>query len=262
MKTLRLVHCLFVSVCCLAFATASSQTPTISSFAPTSGPIGTVVTITGTNFSTTQTDNVVYFGATKATVSAATTTSLTVAVPVGATFKPISVAVGGLMAYSAKPFVVTFTSGWPSDVVVFDTKVDFSIGSNSDGIVLQDFDGDGKADVAAIDVVSNVVSVFKNVGSAGGITASTFAAKVDFPTGGYARSLVAGDFDGDGRIDLAWTKGADVLKVGVLRNTSTPGNISFAAYTHHSSAWVFRRLTTGDVDGDGRCELIGDNDGG
>ena len=55
--------------------------PTISSFSPTSGTIGTTVTITGTSFSTTPANNIVFFGAVKASVTAATATSLTVVVP-------------------------------------------------------------------------------------------------------------------------------------------------------------------------------------
>lgn len=51
-----------------SFYTASAQVPTITSFSPTSGPIGTTATITGTNFNTTAANNIVYFGAVRATV--------------------------------------------------------------------------------------------------------------------------------------------------------------------------------------------------
>ena len=44
-----------------------AQVPTVTSFSPSSGPVGTVVTITGINFSATAASNTVYFGATKAT---------------------------------------------------------------------------------------------------------------------------------------------------------------------------------------------------
>ncbi|MCU0322272.1 MAG: IPT/TIG domain-containing protein, partial [Chitinophagaceae bacterium] len=60
--------------------------PTITSFSPLQAKPGDVVTITGTNFNTTTTNNIVFFGATKATVTAATATSLTVTVPLGATY--------------------------------------------------------------------------------------------------------------------------------------------------------------------------------
>ncbi len=59
--------------------------PTITSFAPANGPVGASVIITGTNFNITAANNKVYFGAIGITPSAATATSLTVAVPAGAT---------------------------------------------------------------------------------------------------------------------------------------------------------------------------------
>ena len=82
--------------------------PTISSFVPTSGPAGTTVMITGTNFSTTPASNIVYFGAVQANVSFSSTTSLTVIVPSGITYQPITVTTNGLTAYTAQPFNTTF----------------------------------------------------------------------------------------------------------------------------------------------------------
>ncbi|MES2518939.1 MAG: IPT/TIG domain-containing protein, partial [Bacteroidota bacterium] len=71
--------------------TLTAQKPNIINFSPSSGAVGTSVTISGTNFNANAAQNVVFFGATKATVNAASTTSLTVTVPAGATFQPISV---------------------------------------------------------------------------------------------------------------------------------------------------------------------------
>src|SRR5687767_6882265 len=76
--------------------------PTISSFSPASGPVGTSVTITGTNFSATPANNIVYFGPVRATVTNASAGSLTVTAPPGANFQPITVTVNGLTAYSTR----------------------------------------------------------------------------------------------------------------------------------------------------------------
>ena len=81
--------------------------PTISSFTPTSGPIGTTVTITGTNFSTTPANNTVQFNGTTAIVTASTATSITTSVPPGATTGTITVTVAGNTATSASNFTVT-----------------------------------------------------------------------------------------------------------------------------------------------------------
>ncbi|NBP70542.1 MAG: hypothetical protein EBU52_17630, partial [Cytophagia bacterium] len=80
--------------------------PTISSFSPLQGIAGTSVTITGTNFSTTATNNIVKFNNTTATVTAATTTSLTVTVPTAATSGTISVQVGSQTAVSVESFTI------------------------------------------------------------------------------------------------------------------------------------------------------------
>jgi len=65
------------------------------------------VTITGTNFSTTKTDNVVKVRNTVATVASATATQLKITVPAGAQTGKITVAVDGETAASATDFVVT-----------------------------------------------------------------------------------------------------------------------------------------------------------
>ncbi|MEQ9591229.1 MAG: IPT/TIG domain-containing protein [Cyclobacteriaceae bacterium] len=69
-------------------------TLSVSGFAPTLGVIGASITITGNGFSTVPSENEVKFNGTTATVSAATLTQLTVAVPAGASNGTVSVKVG------------------------------------------------------------------------------------------------------------------------------------------------------------------------
>jgi hypothetical protein len=76
-------------------------------FSPASGSIGTTVTLSGANFATVPAQNTVTFNGTSVTVSAATTTTLTVTVPTGATSGPISVTTSGVTATSATNFVVS-----------------------------------------------------------------------------------------------------------------------------------------------------------
>ena len=77
-----------------------STTKTILQFTPSSGPVGTSVTIYGTGFSATPASNVVKFNGTTATVLTASTTVLTTTVPAGATTGTISVTVAGVTATS------------------------------------------------------------------------------------------------------------------------------------------------------------------
>jgi gliding motility-associated-like protein len=81
--------------------------PTIISFTASSGPIGTIVIITGTNFSTTPGDNIVQFNGVTATVTASTNTSITAIVPAGATTGKITVTVAGNTVISVDDFIIT-----------------------------------------------------------------------------------------------------------------------------------------------------------
>src|SRR5207237_1154101 len=81
--------------------------PTITSFSPTSGPVGTVVTITGTSFQTVASENQVKFNGKPAIIASATDTSITTTVPQGATTGPVTVTTAQGTATSAQAFTVT-----------------------------------------------------------------------------------------------------------------------------------------------------------
>ncbi len=70
--------------------------PSISSLSPTSGPVGTGVTVTGSNFGTTQGTSAVTFNGTTAAVTNWTGTSIAATVPTGATTGNVVVTVGGV----------------------------------------------------------------------------------------------------------------------------------------------------------------------
>lgn len=82
----------------------SEQDLSIVSFSPANGISGTVVTITGVGFSTNPGDNQVSFNGVSATVTAATTSSLTVVAPVGLTTGLLRVSVDGYEAFSSDDF--------------------------------------------------------------------------------------------------------------------------------------------------------------
>ncbi len=69
------------------------------------------------------------------------------------------------------------------------------------------------------------------------------------------------DLDGDGKPDIAGTKqGGAAANIMIQRNTSTPGNLSFASSTLTTSSAMFN-LACGDLDGDGKPELVSSRGG-
>src|SRR5882672_814329 len=77
--------------------------PTIASFAPASGPVGTSVTINGTNFTEA---TAVGFNGTSASFTVSSATTIQATVPSGATTGPLSVTTAGGTATSASSFTV------------------------------------------------------------------------------------------------------------------------------------------------------------
>jgi YD repeat-containing protein len=84
----------------------TSGTVSIIQFSPLSGAIGTAVTIHGTRFSATPSQNTVAFNGVSATVTAATATQLTVTVPSSATSGAIAVTTPSGSATSGATFTV------------------------------------------------------------------------------------------------------------------------------------------------------------
>jgi hypothetical protein len=231
-----------------------AQSPTIAAFSPVNGAIGSSITITGSGFNAAANQNIVFFGATQAIVTAASLSSLTVTVPIGATYQYLSVTnlAVNLTAYSAQPFIVTLAGN-----IAFANKQDFTTGSYPYSVSIGDIDGDGKPDLAVANASSNTVSVIRNTSSSGTIS---FAAKVDFTTGSYPISVSIGDIDGDGKPDLAVANYSSST-ISVIRNTSTSGTVSFAAKVDFTTSTNPFSVSIGDIDGDGKPDLAVANAG-
>ncbi|MFT5964700.1 MAG: hypothetical protein ACI9L6_001447 [Flavobacterium sp.] len=242
---------------------ASAQTlPTINSFSPLTGDAGTTITITGTNFSTTAANNVVFFGATKATVSAATATSLTVTVAAGATYGPLTLVDLSInrSISSKKFFTPTFS---PTKGVLtaadYSTEQEFSTGQTEPSQIAAtgDLDGDGKPDIIIADgSATNTMLILRNVGGNG--TAS-FETALSINTGGYNTSLAVGDIDADGKLDIVEVNYNNSSYVKVYLNTTIAvGSISFADPINlitEVSDYRLRNVAISDLDGDGKADI-------
>src|SRR5438067_253634 len=78
---------------------------------------------------------------------------------------------------------------------------DYATGPGLNSVVTGDFNGDGKLDLVAANEgpsdSGNSISVLLNNGN------GTFATKEDYVTGRTPYSIAIGDFNGDGKLDLA-----------------------------------------------------------
>ena len=230
--------------------TSFAQVPSISSFSPASGAVGSIVTITGIGFSEVLEHNIVFFGATQATVTSASATSLSVAVPVGATYQYFSVTnlTVNLTAYSAQPFIVTFEGGG----LAFEGKKDFETIGFPYSVSIGDIDGDGKPDLVVMNPFSNTVSsVLRNTSISGTVS---FSPRVDFTTGVQPRSVSIGEIDGDGKPDLV-VANALSNTLSILRNISTSGTISLSPKVDFATGTGPLTTDIGDLDGDGKPDL-------
>jgi hypothetical protein len=88
---------------CFSVNFAQALPPTITSFSPSQGRVGTNVTINGTNFNGI---NAVYFNQTSASYTRVSASKITATVPQGATTGPIEVVATGGIAVSTKSFRV------------------------------------------------------------------------------------------------------------------------------------------------------------
>jgi sugar lactone lactonase YvrE len=98
-------------------STTPNNNPTITSLSVNTGVYNANVIINGTNFSAVMSNNQVLFNGKAATITAATITQLTVAVPLGAGTGPVSVTVNGnkatgpVFTYQVSEVVSTFIGG-------------------------------------------------------------------------------------------------------------------------------------------------------
>jgi hypothetical protein len=144
----------------------------------------------------------------------------------------------------------------------FAAPAEINVGFSPNNIVVADFNNDGKPDVATSNTGPGMqchpgyAAVFVNNGS-GGLTAMP-----NVGARAAAYDLVAGDFNGDGKQDLAVRSGGDAgcgPPFGGVVIFIGNGNGTFTRASEYEASFSPAYLDTTDLNHDGKLDLVGPN---
>lgn len=239
-----------------------AQQPVISSISTIRGFNGQRIEISGSGFSSNPANLIIRFGAMNGTILTSTDNFIEALVPIGTTLSSISIThkASNLTGNSGKDFYLTF-SGETTDAISVATRTTFTSNKELFDLAIVDLDEDGMNDVVAtkIDPTSTDIVIYRNTTVSNTIS---FAEQSQF-IGNPTVNIGYGDIDGDGKVDLVLSRGGDTNRnqIYVLRNTSTVGNISFAAAKSYflASGHLARKVLIRDLDLDGKPEVVVSN---
>jgi hypothetical protein len=195
------------------------------------------------------------------------TAPLTSAAPLWFELKSLT----GEVAKVSEPGEYTVTTCTPKLPGTFDYQAEqslsipFTAGTQRQ-TVQADVNDDGRTDLVFNERRSAPALNRVHVALAGGAGVFTLASPADnpnTPTEGWENyGLVVADIDGDGRDDLVWNhRGTN----NVVYAGMTNGDGSFAwrdRQQHANGGWSAYSVTTGDLNGDGKTDLLWSNAGG
>lgn len=138
--------------------------------------------------------------------------------------------------------------------ISFDKEILYPFtGPDANYVACTDFDGDGKPDIFIVAAYGGAY-VYRNTSTIGNLSFVKVAITVPI----YINGVTVADMDLDGKTDLvmlAYSVSSSSLGV-TLRNISTPGNIAFETAQPFQTGADPRYLTVGDIDSDGRMDIL------
>ncbi|HVH72841.1 MAG TPA: FG-GAP-like repeat-containing protein [Candidatus Dormibacteraeota bacterium] len=135
----------------------------------------------------------------------------------------------------------------------FQPHLDSTTGQSPSAIVAGDFNGDGNLDLVVTDTTPTSELLSTLIGNGDG----TFQNNISQTLSGIMRSLAVGDFNGDGKLDLAAVIDDTNNTTKAVSILLGHGDGSFAAPVQYSAgSTVFSPLLVGDLNGDGKLDLV------
>jgi uncharacterized protein (TIGR03437 family) len=141
----------------------------------------------------------------------------------------------------------------------FRTPVHFPAGVNPSALVAGDFNGDGKLDLAVANTDFNSTRGAGSVSLLLGNGDGTFHAATSLSAGVHPMRIMAGDFNGDGKLDLAVLNAGSAAAGFIDSSVSIlpgNGNGTFGTAKNYPAGSNPSALAVGDVNLDGKLDLV------
>ncbi len=242
--------------------------PGLTAISPQAAPVGALVTITGSGLGSSQGSSEVFFDGVSAGAAASwASSSITIAVPAGATTGPVTVKVGPATSI-AKPFIVSapraeglrigtrIPSGavWPLVLSSGDSKprgiqAGDDLGSHASSsqraLATADFNADGDPDL----VRGAGDAVVWYLGDGSGRLSPGGVIQLELPAGAIG-GIVAADFDHDSHVDLV---ASAFTRIAFLRGDGAGG---FAPPQYSPATDRVSKLVVDDYDQDSNLDVV------